>query len=281
MRPTGFKRAKPIHAALNKFFSIIDINSINQNWPNFIAPKIERPNDDHALIEVQKLARIVAKHYHLEDITFVVHLNSTIDAAAQVEVSDDHVIFIEYNSSKVIHFEGLWAILAHEIAHVFLGRNRCFFEDTFANEVLTDVATILLGFGACYLSAQRTFYDYRSNSVVKKSIGYISAVEMGYIAAIRARICGDDIFHVISSEVGKDAYIKGQEIFLDVGFNRPYVPRCLISQFFRQKEWFGLNDSNLIVFKCMICKQGLRIPSKNRKLVVRCTNCKSSLLCYS
>ena len=226
----------------------------------------------------------MAGHYHLPHTTFVVSRNSAIKATAQVEVRRSNEIFVDYNYSGILDVDVLWAVMAHEVAHIFLDRLSLRFDDTLENEVLTDSAVILLGFGCHYLSAQKEVISYPSNGQrvsTTKTLGYISPIEMGYVLAHREFITEEKSFDNISSGVGKTGYTVGRQWFDKEKNLRPYVHRSLFDQTMYRLGWNRVSEKSEIVFECLLCKQAIRIPALHRTLEVKCPNCRERFTCYS
>ena len=284
MKYTGFDRINLIHDALCRLFSAIKFTRIRSEWPTFQIPEVNYPTQSDESIFIQKIAKKVAAHYRLDNTTFIVGFNSSLDAAAIVEIRNSDQIFIEYNHSGRINMVDLWPTLAHEIAHIYLNRLGIEYKETIQNEILTDTATIILGFGHCYLSAQRkevTEFSNSGTSYTTKSLGYLSPEEMGYILSIRDHIRGENTFPLIHSDIGKSAYHKGRDRFEDEQKLRPYISRGLFDRMMFKFGWQRSSDSEGYIFPCLVCKQMIRIPGIRKKLVVKCSNCNAALTCYS
>jgi hypothetical protein len=64
-----------------------------------------------------------------------------------VELSQSNEFFVELQSQHRFAAKAIAAILAHEVAHIFLHRCGVRFPDEFENEVLTDTTAVYVGFG--------------------------------------------------------------------------------------------------------------------------------------
>jgi len=207
-----------------------------------------------------------------------------LDSAARVEVRDAREIFIEYKHTGRLHSSELWAVMAHEIAHIFLHRMGIRFNDTQQNEILTDTTAIYLGFGIFFLNSQREEVTrIQPNSTERKitSIGYISADEMGYVLAQRDFVRNESSIEKITSSIGKSAYKDGKERFSQERMQRPYSVRSMQNQVLHRLGWMSAKERKGITFPCLICKQTIRIPSLYKTLDVTCPRCCMKLRCFS
>jgi hypothetical protein len=284
MKNTGFDRIELIHEALCRLIGAIKFAHIRSDWLTYRIPEVDYPSLSEEPIFIQKIAKKVAAHYKLSNTTFIVGFNSALKAAATVEIRNSDQIFIEYNHDGRLNMVDLWPTLAHEIAHIYLNRLGIEYSDTLRNEVLTDTATIILGFGHCYLSAQRKeavgFYS-SGTKYMKKTLGYLSPEEMGYILSIRDHIREENSFPLIYSEIGKNAYHKGRDRFENDQERRPYMRRSVLDRMLFKLGWQKASDLDCYIFPCLICKQRIRIPALRKKMIVRCSNCNASLTCFS
>ena len=78
------------------------------------------------------------------------------------------------------------SILAHESTHYLLLSNKIQLKDTMANECLTDVTAIMLGFGKFmqegYKISNRVIYDAEFHRSIKKDrVGYLSYKDIEYV----------------------------------------------------------------------------------------------------
>jgi len=284
MKTSEFKHIRLIQKALHAIHSVMKASDIREDWPSFKVPEIKYPDRSEEIIFIQKIATLIAAHYRLSNKTFIVNFNSNLDAAARVEISRSDQIFIEYNHTGQINMVDLWPTMAHEIAHIFLEQIGIRFSETLHNEILTDTATIYLGFGALYLSAQRkeiTGFSKTHTTYSNKRLGYISPQEMGYVLAHRDFIRGEYSATAIHSETGSEGYSDGRDLFIEELSSRPYIKRFWINRFIYKLGWQHKSDMEGISFPCLICTQYIRIPALHKTLNVSCPNCKDKILCYS
>ena len=192
--------------------------NFHQDWPTFNIPSTTPARADGGMIYVQWIAKKVAQHYRLDNITFVVARNPFLASAAQVRVHSGNVINVEFRELDLSFQTQVWAIMAHEIAHIFLDRLNLRFANTHENEILTDTTSIYLGFGAFFLNAswdEVTAVSPNQTKTTKHRIGYISATEAGYVLSRRDKVMGENSSKDIIPGAGRSAYERGAGIFLN------------------------------------------------------------------
>ena len=279
-----FKNLEIVAKSLNIIHSSISVSEVITKWPNFVRPSKGEPRQNEKMLYVQWLAKVIADHYGIRDTTFIVLINPYLDTVAQVEVRNATDIFVEYRGTESSDSAALTAILAHEIAHIFLHRHRLEVKDTFHNEALTDTTTIYLGFGRNYLNAQQTTTEYlgeHSSRTTTHKYGYLSPEEMGYVLAVRDRLRGENSKPFITTNLGLAGYCAGEKKLNTRLSVRPYVQRGIISRIMSRLGWFRSDEATSIEFPCWICSQQMRIPSLKKKVLAACPHCNAKLLCYS
>ncbi len=284
MRTGGYEHLPLVRKAFSAIHSRIKPSSISSDWPNFETPSWQRGKIEDEILFVQRLAKAVAAHYRLHDHTFIVGVNSRLSAAAQIEVRANHEIFLEYSPSRIQFVSELWAIMAHELAHIFLDRIGLRFRETLENEVLTDTTAIYLGFGCTVLSAQDQITRHNvdgGKTTTTKVFGYLSPDEMGYVLAQRDYIRGENSHDTIRSQMGKVGYLNGKARFEDSTKHRPYCKRSLTDRVIHRLGWIRAQERDGIVFSCKICGQDLRIPALRKELFVTCSSCGQKHRCFS
>jgi hypothetical protein len=125
---------------------------------------------------------------------------------------DDGKYHIGLERKKIKDPEKMVAVLAHEIAHIkLLGEGRI--EKN--NESLTDLTTIIFGFGIFNANVSFKFYhDYDSWGYSKT--GYLTQMEWGYALALYAYIRGErlpDWISYLTKNIRSD--FKKSERFID------------------------------------------------------------------
>lgn len=254
-----------------------------KSWKNFeTGSNIRYPDKSAELVFTQGIARSIADHYQLENITLIVELTDALKSKAVVELCSSNEIFIRYYRKDFIDVAILIPTLAHEVAHIFLDRKNLRFENTLENEILTDVTTIMLGFGELYLSAQDEIthrINFTERQTSKFRLGYLTPDEMGYVLAHRSCLTGEHSYRSISSETGRDAFIRGQKAFRKLQRRSPYQPLGWLGK--RMQYMNKSNQAEKIEFDCLICKQPIRIPRIGKKLLVTCPNCQLKIPCHT
>jgi hypothetical protein len=213
------------------------------------------------IIGTQFLAKRIAAHYRLPVTTVIVSFSSALKPAGRVELSSGNEFFVELQSQHRNEPTAIAAILAHEVAHIFLHRCGVSLPNKFENEVLTDTTAAYTGFGPIILNAFK-----------ESHFGYLTVDECGYIIAKRDNVYGTDSSTSIVSGIPADAFRAGRSCVQWELRRRP----------FRNRPWYQRMFSRpLITFLCPCCSQSLHIPGTRQKLSVRCSNCDSKFICYS
>lgn len=270
-----------IRRALHALLGHIKAPSLRSSYLPFRNDFPQFPNIHEQHLLVQSAARRIADHFKLSHTTFIVEIDSSLQSAAQIEVTPSNEIFVKYKPGDFLDTVELVPVMAHEIAHIFLDRAGLSFTDTFQNEVLTDVAICCLGFGHSYLSAQRSFsykVDRSRSENRTNTFGYITPDEIGFVLSVRQCITGENIKNQITSEYGRESFERGYRIFTKRLNSKPFV-QSKLSRFFHSTT----NNPNKTVmeFKCPICSQNMRVPLLRKKIIVTCPNCSTRLPCYS
>ncbi len=248
------------------------------------------------VIGTQRLARRIADHYDLRVATIVVTFCASLVPAGQVEISAANEIFVEIQARHRSDPKAIAAILAHEIAHIFLHRNGVGFPVVFENEVLTDTTAAYLGFGPTILNASTptpmldsapSGVNFFGESVFPERIqgfGYLSLDEFAYILARRDALYGCDSSSLLDRGFVSSVFSSGRARYRRELGARPFVMRPWYERLARALS----NDdqpttpaADRITFQCPCCWQGLRVPETRKKLSVHCPKCDSRFPCYS
>lgn len=263
------------------------------------------------IIGVQTMAGKIVRHLHLPIGSAIVTFHD-MDKPGRVELGPENAYLIELNSKYLSDYRDISAVLAHEIAHVFLHRHRIRMKDTLQNEILTDTTAAFLGVGWPCLNAYRISEsreehyhsaDHRSVEVTRteESLGYLTPEEFGYVLEKRSMIFGGKLKNLIQGRDAKKALYQGAKLARADYLQPPLakakrsdrskyrVHRKFIEDVSRKsglkglsKEFsgyaFDISDSVRVVFACPICCQKLRLPTEV-KVDAKCANCGSQFAC--
>ena len=149
------------------------------------------------------------------------------------------------------------AILAHEIAHVWVDRNLGGEPD----ERNVDVAAVLCGCGSLILAGMRQLatFDGSTTTVSSRRLGYLTIIEFAYALAVYQRLTGlkEKMLLSVLPAVSKRAYRMAKR-------NLRNHPRCIMV------------SRNAIVAECNVCLQKFRLPRLNGKVIqAECPVCKA------
>lgn len=281
MRNTHTANETAITKSLHLLLGHLDTPKIKSDYPPFDEDFPQFPSAESQYKVIHLIARKVANHFRLRETIFIVEIDRTLKAAAQVEVTPGREIYVRYNPGDILDTAELIPVLAHEIAHVFLDRLGLRFPSVYLNEVLTDVTVSFLGFGHKYLSAQRRMKFRHKRRVISEklfTVGYITPEEMGFILSIRQSITGESTEAEIKSDYGKKCFKSAKNKFTKRLNDRPFL----------KPKWWGIfckryrrpNEMHQ-KFQCPICSQKIRLPVLGKKLQVSCPNCGVKRICYS
>lgn len=140
------------------------------------------------IIATQQAARLIALHYQLPVTTAVVYFPANLPVPGRIELSRTNDYFIEIDASLRPNKNWVMAILAHEIAHIFLHQHGVRYEAELPNEVLTDTTATYLGCGTLILNGATEIkerLDQNTTRRIRQHFGYLTLAEFGYILAKR------------------------------------------------------------------------------------------------
>jgi hypothetical protein len=284
----GFTNLALVNRALRELYLRLSPAGVRVFYHDFHLTHYENNPSDDPVIRVQKIARHLANHYRIKVSSIIVTFRSDISAPGRIELSPASDFFVEINSEYRYLPKSIVAILAHEIAHIFLFQAGIRMEPLLQNEILTDTTAVFLGCGAAILNGATTT-SVTSGNIVKtqtRLFGYISVDEFGYVQAKR-----DAFFHF-----GKNTFVdqglpmagyRAGRLRLQAEHNiPPFVRPGILTRTYK-----GLaarlftpprtsNGDNLTI-ACQLCSQGLRIPLLGKRISVRCPTCKESFICHT
>ncbi len=241
-----------------------------------------------SIIGAQYLAKKIANHYHLPVKAVVVTFSSSLKPPGIVELSSSDDFFVELQIQYQSDPKSIAAILAHEVAHIFLHKSNMRFPEEHDNEVLTDTVATYFGFGPTILNAVTQKKRRLSADTVETKVhhfGYLTLEEFGYILAKRNAAYGGNSSRWASiSDNFPSAVKSGASLLNNELCSRPFIPRPWSQSFLHslsQHRHTGTIDTKSIEFSCPCCSQRLRIPETFKKLSVRCQNCESRFPCFS
>jgi hypothetical protein len=281
----GFPNIALINKSLKELFLRLKPARIRQFTHNFELTSRETSSSEDSVIRAQRIARRLADHYRITVAAVIVHYRSDIWVPGRVELSPGAEFFVEIHSDYRDDIRSTLAILAHEIAHIFLFQSGIQFEPTFHNEVLTDTTAAFLGCGVAILNgAKRT--TTTSNDVTTTRMtqfGYISLDEFGYVQAKRDAFFQSTPVKLLNQGLPRSGYRAGRRRFRSECSKPPFVPpsileRALIS--FGSRNQPKAFSNQKITLGCLFCSQQLRVPILGKKISVHCPVCEEAHICH-
>lgn len=245
-----------------------------------LTPRENDPSVD-PVIRVQKIARRLADHYRISVSAVIVTFRSDLNVPGRVELSPASEFWVELNNEHRNAVKPTAAILAHEVAHIFLYQAGIRFEPTFHNEVLTDTAAVFLGCGPAILNgASET--TTTSGSVTTTSVrkyGYLSVDEFGYVQAKRDAFFRSPPTRLVDDGLPRSGYSTGRSRHKSELSAPPFAPPSFFSRIFQSQPRSAPNRK--ITFNCTFCSQTLRIPHLGKEISVHCPTCGETFRCYT
>ena len=137
------------------------------------------------IINIQKEARAMLDFVGLNNYTPLITFVDTKSEAGNIELDNSPNVFIEIDNKYRVNSSQILAIMAHEICHKVLFLKGLYYPYiTLKNEVLTDLATLYVGFGkltmnGCHQSYTTTRDDWQNGQKVKITTTYTETI--GYL----------------------------------------------------------------------------------------------------
>lgn len=285
----GFDHLPLIAKSIHELYRTFGAPRIRGFMTNFMLASLANHVRRDPIIGTQHLARRIAEIYGLPVTTVIVTYSTTLVPPGRVELSQSNEFFVELQSQLKSEPRSVAAILAHEVAHIFLHRCGVRFSDEFENEVLTDTTAAYLGFGSTILNAA-TETKTRLGDVIQTRthhFGYLTLDEFGYIQAKRDYVFGMNATAEINESFPLSGFINGKRRFGLERKSRPYTRSlrqhilCFVRRFIPFLERTQSSETKALRFLCICCSQKLRIPNMGKQLSVRCPTCESKHICFS
>ena len=280
--PHGLANVETIKKAITHLYTHFGSAHINSYQSDFGALAEDTRYSGDMIVATQKLASDIASHYRLPITTVIVNYSSTLSSPGRVELGRGNEFFVELHANYRSKLNAVAGILAHEIAHIFLHRLGASWEDQKTNEILTDTTAVYLGFGVTIMNA--TIYltknAGKSTEITREYFGYLSPDEFGYLLARR-----DDAFNLNSrGKIGQPQWIKAYDNGLRKmrceQNKRPFLPRPWYEKIFTYLVNRKVSVPDKVKLECLKCSKNLRVPTNNKKIVVKCPNCDTRFFCY-
>jgi hypothetical protein len=282
----GFPNIDLVNLSLRELFLRLTPARIRRFVNNFELTPRENNRSDNPVIRVQKIARRFADHYRLSVSAVIVNFSSNLHVPGRVELSRGSEFFVELHAEHRNAVKATVAILAHEVAHIFLYQAGIGLEPTFRNEVLTDTTAAFLGCGAAILNGadQTTTTSGNVTTISAKKYGYISVDEFGYVQAKRDAFFRSEPTKLVNRGLPRWAYHAGRRRFKSELSAPPFGPPSIFTRTFqalglRNKSQTAPNQK--ITFVCSFCSQSLRIPRLGKTISVHCPTCEETFICHT
>lgn len=282
----GFPNLDLVNRSLFVLFSKLTPDLIRPFTSTFELTRRENNAKEDPVIRAQKIARRLVDHYRLSASNVIVSFRSDIVVPARVELSSASECFVNIHSDHRNDVQTTVALLAHEVAHIFLHRAGIRLEPTFHNEVLTDTTAVFLGCGPVILNGttEKTTYSGSVTTTRVTKYGYLTVDEFGYVQAKREAFFCVAPTKKINFGISRLGYVTGRRRFKSQLREPPFAPPSLV---LRCLNVLGLRKASngdmkqQITFACGCCSQTLRVPRLGKTIVVHCPVCQEAFLCHS
>ena len=282
----GFSNIDLINLSLRELFLRLTPARIRQFTNNFELTTRENDPSDDPVIRVQKIARRFADHYRISVSAVIVTFRTDLYVPGRVELSPASEFFVELHNDHRDAIKPTVAILAHEVAHIFLYQAGISLEPTFHNEVLTDTTAVFLGCGAAILNGANQTTTTSGNVITTsvKKYGYLSVDEFGYVQAKRDAFFRSEPTRLVNRGLPRWGYSTGRRHFKSEQNAPPFAPPNIFTRTFealglQKQPQAALNQK--ITFACAFCSQPLRIPRLGKTISVHCPTCQETFLCHT
>jgi len=146
--------------------------------------------DQADIISLQSVAKKIAESIGLHGLTFVVAVAKQKEkVAGHIELrANEREVFVEVSEDVLKYKDSILATLAHEITHKYLQINGISLPDEKLNEILTDTASVYLGFGRIMLNGCENYTtrhekSWNSERTITETLttGYLKRDELAFV----------------------------------------------------------------------------------------------------
>nr|WP_202446984.1 hypothetical protein [Streptomyces sp. SID5468] len=283
-----------VRAALTALWRRLSYDTVSAFAVSVRPEDVRFPPGADVLLGAQAVARAIVRQLRLPQARAIVAFREMAQAGA-VEAGAGPEYFVELNARFKEDRRDIGACLAHEVAHLYLGRLGLSFPGTRDNEVLTDTTAAYLGAGWPLLDA------YREDDDRATKLGFLTPEEFGYVLAKRAMAFGDDAGAWLTGAQAREAYRAGWARARDDWRRPPLAGAGWASRrrYAADRRWaalqvvaedglppvrlaggyaFHAGEPLRVSFPCPTCWQRIRVPVRGR-LTARCGLCRSELEC--
>ena len=177
------KKQEPVTLSKDEILSKLTLIERHLGYSTmcFYVPTCTVFTGDEGVINAQKEASQMLKHvgltHHIPLITFT---KTESSVGGNIELDYDETVFININENYRPYPDMVMAVMAHEICHKVLFVNGLYFSEKskgLENELLTDLATVYVGFGKLSLNGCYWEHQHEAGQMIithTKTLGYIS-----------------------------------------------------------------------------------------------------------
>ncbi|MEI7421577.1 MAG: hypothetical protein WCK18_05760 [Prolixibacteraceae bacterium] len=183
----------PCHDYIDKIINLENHSCRMKNYDLLNPPDYDGNLD---VIEIQTIAKILSRHIGYDKLIFTVSLKDFNKTHGTIhEVYSNNTagnILLDENEDVLIHLsrdlekypDSILATLSHEISHKYIHFNKLTFNNSYENEVFTDLTSVFLGFGKLMLNGvevtKKSTNGNAENTYTKK-VGYLNREQLAFI----------------------------------------------------------------------------------------------------
>ena len=192
-------------------------------------------------IQIQKEASKMLKFVGLDNyIACLIYTDTQENTGGNIELDNSTNVFIELSKSLKGQNERVLAVMAHEICHKVLYVYKLYYPNlSTENEILTDLATVYVGFGklslnGCYREYTSNKTEYKDgnevtiNTTHKETIGYLSLSQFAKAYNVVCKLGNysktDMLYSLNKHALGA---VQSKPFYLDEPISKDYIRQTL------------------------------------------------------
>lgn len=174
---------------------IIILENCSQRMKNYSLMNPLKFDGNLDIIEIQRITKLLIQHIGYDKLIFTVVFKDFdkkegkaeeifSNTAGNVLLDDKEDVLIHISRGLDKYPDSILATLSHEISHKYIHFNGLTFNDTYENEIFTDLTSVYLGFGKLMLNGVEVVEKIRIENFEKtytKTVGYLKRDQLAII----------------------------------------------------------------------------------------------------
>lgn len=156
------------------------------------------------IIEIQNITKRLSQHIGFDKLIFTISLKDFDKKEGKIEEVFSNTagnILLDNCEDVLIHLsrslegypECVLATLSHEISHKYNHFNKLYFQNSYENEIFTDLTSVYLGYGKLMLNGVEVIKKYGeaySEKIHTKKVGYLNREQLAFIYVVINNLLG-------------------------------------------------------------------------------------------